>query len=144
MDAKNREYCPFCKMARHELPVVVIQENKDLLAIMDLYPATHGHVLVLPKKHIENIYNMPSDLGARLMVMAISIANAIKQKLSPDGINLIQSNELAAGQTVLHFHLHIVPRYRGDQVNLKFGHGGVPANIEGLEHTAFLIRSGLI
>jgi len=131
-------------MARHELPVVVIQENKDLLAIMDLYPATHGHVLVLPKKHIENIYNMPSDLGARLMVMAISIANAIKQKLSPDGINLIQSNELAAGQTVLHFHLHVVPRYRGDHVNLTFGHGDVPANIEESEHTALLIRSGLI
>jgi len=143
MDAKNREYCPFCKMARHELPAVVIQEDRDLLAVMDLYPATHGHILVLPKKHIENIYNMPSDLGAHLMVMAISIANVIKQKLSPDGINLIQSNELAAGQTVPHFHLHIVPRYRSDLVNLKFGHGDVPAKTEELERTAFLIRSGL-
>ena len=137
------ESCPFCKMAKHKLRAVVVYEDNDILAIMDLYPATPGHILVLPKQHIENIYDMPSDLGAHLMVVAIAVAKAVKQKLSPNGLNLIQSNELAAGQTIPHFHLHIVPRYQSDLVILKFGHGNVPAKPEELERTASLIRSEL-
>ena len=140
---KEAKECPFCKIARHELPAIVIQEESDILVIMDLYPATPGHILVLPKQHIENIYHMSADLGVHIMAAAITAAKAIKQQLSPDGLNLIQSNKLAAGQTVPHFHLHIVPRYKGDPVVLRFGHGSVPAKIEELEHTASMIRSGL-
>ena len=140
---KDAKGCPFCKMARHELPAVVIQEDNDILVIMDLYPATPGHVLVLPKQHIENIYLMPSDLGVHIMTTAIAVAKAIKQQLSPDGLNLIQSNEPAAGQTIPHFHLHIVPRYKDDHVFLRFGHGNVPAKTEELEHAGSMIRSGL-
>jgi histidine triad (HIT) family protein len=140
---KDEKSCPFCKMVKNELDAVVVQEDNDILAIMDSCLATPGHILVLPKQHIENIYDMPSDLGAHLMVIAIAIAKAIKQKLSPDGLNLIQSNELAAGQTIPHFHLHIVPRYQSDLVILKFGHGNVQAKTEELECTASLIRSGL-
>lgn len=143
MVAKNKEYCPFCKMAERELRPVVVYEDNDILAIMDLYPATSGHTLVLPKQHIENLYDMPSDLGAHIMVVAVAVAKAVKQKLSPNGLNLIQSNELAAGQTIPHFHLHIVPRYQNDLVILKFGHGNVPAEPKELERTASLIRSGL-
>jgi histidine triad (HIT) family protein len=140
---KDAKGCPFCKMARHELPAVVIQEDNDILVIMDLYPATLGHILVLPKQHIENIYQMSPELGAHIMAAAITVAQAIKQKLSPDGLNLIQSNETVAGQTISHFHLHVVPRYSGDSVLLKFGHGSAPAKVDELERVAFLVKSAL-
>jgi histidine triad (HIT) family protein len=135
--------CPFCKMVKHELHAVVVQEDNDILAIMDLYPATPGHTLVFPKQHVENIYLMSADLGARIMVTAIAIARSIKQQLSPCGLNLIQSNELVAGQTIPHFHLHIVPRYKDDLVYLKFGHEHIPAKMVELEQIGSRIRSGL-
>ncbi|MFA5056034.1 MAG: HIT domain-containing protein [Dehalococcoidia bacterium] len=135
--------CPFCKMVKHELSPVVVQEDDEILAIMDLYPATPGHVLVLPKRHIEDIYAMPSDTGARIMAVAVSIAKAIMEQLSPSGLNLIQANGAAAGQTISHFHLHMVPRYRDDSVTLRFGHGDTPETIEELEQIASLLRQGL-
>jgi histidine triad (HIT) family protein len=140
---KGEKGCPFCKMVRHEIPAVRVYEDDDILAIMDLYPATPGHILVLPKQHTENIYSLPEDLASRIMVTASKIAKAIKQQLSPDGLNLIQSNELAAGQTISHFHLYVVPRYKSDPVALKFGHGTRPANVDELEKTALLIKSEL-
>ena len=140
----NPRDCPFCKIVRHEIPAVVVQENDDLLAIMDLFPATPGHILILSKQHVENIYLMPIDLGTRIMATAIYVAKAIKQQLSPDGLNLIQSNDLAAGQTIPHFHLHIVPRYNGDAVSLRFGHSAVPTKINDLEKVARLISSALV
>ena len=136
--------CPFCKMIQHRSGAVVVHEDEEILAVMDRYPATPGHVLVLPKEHIENIYVMPAELGTRIMATAIAVAKAIKQKLSTDGLNLIQSNELAAGQTIPHFHLHIVPRYNGDPVSLRFGHDSVPAKINDLEKVASLINSALV
>ena len=141
MDLLAEKDCPFCKMVKYELSHVVVQEDNDILVIMDLYPATPGHMLVLPKQHIDNIYAMPADLGVRIMTTAIAMAKAMKQKLFPDGVNLIQSNEIAAGQTVPHFHLHIVPRYRGDAVLLRFGHGNIPEKITKLERIASLMRS---
>ena len=138
---RSNSDCIFCRMVRHELNAILIQEDEEIFAIMDMYPATSGHVLVLPKQHIRDIYTMPADIGARLMVTAVAIAKTIKQNLSPDGLNLIQSNEIAAGQTIPHFHLHIVPRYKGDPVNLRFGHGIAPAKTEELERIACLIRS---
>ena len=140
---KDDKSCPFCKVIKHELDAVIVYEDDDIMAIMDLYPATPGHILVLPKQHIENIYLMPSDLGAHIMTTAIAVAKAIKQQLSPDGLNLIQSNGVVAQQTVPHLHLHIVPRYKDDHVLLRFGHGNVPAKTEELERTASMIRSGL-
>jgi len=137
------EICPFCKIAKRKLRAVVVYEDNDILAIMDLYPATPGHVLVLPKQHIENIYSLPADLAARIMVTATELAKAIKQQLSPDGLNLIQSNELAAGQTIPHFHLHIVPRYKGDSVALQFGHGTIPGDARELERIASIVRAAL-
>lgn len=113
------------------------------MAIMDLYPATPGHVLVIPKSHIENIYSMPGELGRDIMAVAVKIAGAIKQGLHPIGVNLIQANEEAGGQTIAHFHLHIVPRYQGDSVVLRFGHGEKPTQAEELGAVADKIRSVL-
>ncbi len=135
--------CPFCKIAKGELRAVRVYEDAEVLAIMDLYPATTGHVLVFPRKHIQNIYAMSYGLGAGLFRVAIKISRAVKDQLSPDGLNIIQSNDLAAGQTIPHFHLHIVPRYKNDAVALKFGHGNRPAGTDELEPLAGRIRSAL-
>jgi histidine triad (HIT) family protein len=143
MSGLTSEDCPFCRMGRHELDHVAVLEDEDVLAVMDLYPATSGHVLILPKQHIENIYDLPEDLGARIMTTAIRVAKGIKETLSQDGLNLIQANEAAGGQTVSHFHLHIVPRYKGDSVVLQFGHGNTPEKIGELERIASLLKSGL-
>ena len=131
-------------MIQHRSGAVVVHEDEEILAVMDRYPATPGHVLVLPKEHIENIYAIPAELGARIMATAIAVAKAIKQKISIDGLNLIQSNGVVAGQTIPHFHLHIVPRHNGDPVSLRFGHGNVPAKINDLEKVASLISSALV
>jgi len=130
-------------MVKRELNAVVVQEDNDVLVIMDLYPATPGHILVLPKKHIETIYAIPQDIGAHIMITAIAVAKSIKQTLSPIGLNLIQSNELPAGQTIPHFHLHIVPRYKDDSVMLRFGHGNIAADITELKRIASMVRPGL-
>ncbi len=135
--------CPLCKIAEGKLPAAIITEDKDVLAIMDLYPATAGHILVLPRKHIPNIYLMPDDVGTHIMTMAITVARAIIKQLQPAGLNLIQANGAAAGQTINHFHLHLVPRYEDDGVILKFGHGSVQGNTAELEQIASKIRNVL-
>jgi histidine triad (HIT) family protein len=135
--------CPFCKITEDSSNSIVVFEDDDILVIMDKYPATPGHMLVLPKNHIETIYEMPADLAAHIMSTAVLMAKAIKEKLSPDGLNLIQSNEKAAGQTIPHFHLHLVPRYKHDKVRLRFGHGVVPVAINELERIASLLKSSI-
>lgn len=138
---RAKKDCPFCRMSKDTSHHVVVFEDKDILVVMDLYPATPGHLLILPKTHIETIYEMPADLAARIMTTAVLMAKAIKEKLSPDGLNLIQSNEAAAGQTIPHFHLHIVPRYKHDSVFLQFGHGKVPEDVDELERIASLLKA---
>ena len=133
--------CPFCRIASHDVEAVIVYEDSELMAILDKFPATRGHTLVLTKEHIENIYSMPVELGARIMALTITLSRTMKRELSPDGLNLIQSNDIAAGQTIPHFHLHIVPRYKGDPVLLKFGHGTKPANLDELKKTALLFRT---
>lgn len=138
-DSSTRR-CSFCEIAAGEAPAAIVWQDESVLCILDLYPATRGHALVLPRRHIESIYAMPEELGASIMAAAVKVAKVIKQRLSPAGLNLVQSNEAAAGQTVAHFHLHIVPRYPGDAVTLKFGHGDVPADLRELERLAALLR----
>lgn len=136
--------CVFCRMAIRESNPVIVWEDEEIMAIMDLYPASPGHVLVLPKRHIENIYEMPEHIGALMMRATIAVAQALKRQLRPDGLNLIQANGTAAGQTISHFHLHIVPRYRDDGITLRFGHGNRPEANDNLERIALLLQSSLV
>jgi histidine triad (HIT) family protein len=147
MNAKNisgEKNCPFCKMVRGELDAIKVFEDGEVFSIMDLYPATPGHILVLTKQHIENIYTLPESLGAHIMKVAFKISKAVKSYLSPDGLNLIQANEPAAWQTIPHFHLHIVPRYKNDTVILKFGHGRQPADQKELKQMADKVNSAMM
>ena len=106
--------CIFCKIANGEIPSNTIYEDDKFRVILDNGPATKGHALVLPKEHYANLFEMPQDLLADAAVVAKKVASNIKEKLSCDGLNLVQNNGETAGQTVMHFHLHIIPRYEND------------------------------
>lgn len=117
------ENCIFCKIASGEIPSATLYENEDFRVILDLGPATKGHALILPKKHAANIAEMPDDLLGRAASVAKKVAVAMKEGLSCDGVNIVQNNGEAAGQTVFHFHMHIIPRYEGDNAGVTWTPG---------------------
>ncbi len=106
--------CIFCKIANGEIPSKTLYEDEDFRVILDLGPATRGHALILPKEHADNLYELPEDTAAKVLITAKKVAEKMKEKLQCDGLNLVQNNGETAGQTVLHFHLHMIPRYKGD------------------------------
>ena len=108
------ENCIFCKIAAGEIPSNTIYEDDSFRVILDLGPATKGHALVLPKNHYADLFEIPEDVLADAAKVAKKVAGTMKEKLSCDGLNLVQNNGEAAGQTVMHFHLHIIPRYKND------------------------------
>ena len=116
--------CIFCKIANGDIPSRTIYENDLFRVILDNGPATDGHALVLPKDHYANLFEIPADTAAEAMKTAQTVAAMLKEKLHADGLNLVQNNGETAGQTVHHFHMHIIPRYKGDGQNIlwKPGH----------------------
>ncbi len=112
--------CIFCKIISGEIPSRTVYEDESYKAIMDVSPASRGHVIILPKNHAANIYEIPDDEAAGIMIVAKKIALAMKESLACDGINILQNNGETAGQTVFHFHVHVIPRYDGDTVNIKW------------------------
>ena len=108
------ENCIFCKIAAGEIPSNTIYEDDSFRVILDLGPATKGHALVLPKNHYADLFEIPEDVLADAAKVAKKVAGTMKEKLSCDGLNLVQNNGEEAGQTVMHFHLHIIPRYAND------------------------------
>ena len=106
--------CIFCKIAGGEIPSSTIYEDDLFRVILDLSPATRGHALILPKNHYRNIFDIDEDIAAKVLVLAKKIAKAMKEALGCDGINIVQNNEEVAGQSVFHFHMHIIPRYQND------------------------------
>ncbi len=106
--------CIFCKIAKGEIPSNTIYEDDSFRVILDNGPATKGHALVLPKEHYADLLEIPEDVVAGAVKVAKKVASNMKEKLSCDGLNLVQNNGEAAGQTVMHFHLHIIPRYEND------------------------------
>ena len=108
------ENCIFCKIAKGEIPSNTIYEDDNFRVILDNGPATKGHALVLPKEHYADLFEIPEDVVSGAVKVAKKVAGTMKEKLSCDGLNLVQNNGAAAGQTVMHFHLHIIPRYEND------------------------------
>ena len=106
--------CIFCKIANGEIPAATIYEDEEFRVILDLGPATRGHALILPKTHAANIYEMPDELVGKAMILAKKMAARMTQALGCDGFNVVQNNGEAAGQTVFHFHMHLIPRYEKD------------------------------
>ncbi len=143
MPVSHTDTCLFCSLAAHQTDAAIAFEDQQVMAAMDLYPANTGHTLVFPKEHVEDVYSMPGDLAGRVMAVAVEVSKSIKRTLAPDGLNLIQANGPAAGQTNRHFHIHVLPRYNGDRVSLRFGRTALPESMDQLRGTASAIRSGL-
>ena len=117
----KKDDCIFCKIAAGEIPSRKIYEYKDLIAIMDLNPTSKGHSLIIPKEHCTNIYDIDEDIAAKVMKTAKKLATKMTVALNCDGFNLLQNNGETAGQTMFHFHMHLIPRYKdADNNMLKF------------------------
>ena len=106
--------CIFCKIANGDIPSNSIYEDEDFNVILDMGPATKGHALILPKSHAANLFELPEDVAAKVLPLAKKLGAQMVNRLSADGMNLVQNNGEIAGQTVMHFHLHLIPRYEGD------------------------------
>lgn len=106
--------CIFCKIAQGEIPSKTIYEDEKFRVILDLAPVTKGHALILPKKHAINLFELSDETAAEAIVLAKKIAGKMREKLKCDGLNLLQNNGETAGQTIHHFHIHVIPRYEGD------------------------------
>ena len=119
----KNENCIFCKIAAGEIPSATIYEDADFRVILDIEPASKGHTLILPKEHNANLYELPEELASKVLVVAKKVVTAMTEVLGCDGYNVLQNNGEVAGQTVFHFHMHLVPRYKDDQVNIKWKPG---------------------
>ncbi|MFC0272056.1 HIT family protein [Metabacillus herbersteinensis] len=107
--------CIFCKIVNGEIPSAKVFENEHVLAFLDISQVTRGHTLVIPKVHQENIFELTPEVAEKLFEVVPKIANGIKKKLSPVGMNILNNNGESAGQAVFHYHLHLLPRYgKGD------------------------------
>ena len=113
--------CIFCKIANGEIPSATLYEDEDFRVILDLGPASKGHAL--PKAHAANIYEISDDMAAKAMILAKKMATKMTEALKCDGFNIVQNNGEPAGQTVFHFHMHLIPRYEGDQVGITWKPG---------------------
>ncbi len=106
--------CIFCKIAAGEIPSKTLYEDEQFRVILDLGPAAKGHALILPRDHYANIYEIPEETAGSAMKLAKKMAGIMTEKMHCDGFNIVQNNGEVAGQTVFHFHMHLIPRYKDD------------------------------
>lgn len=119
----KQENCIFCKIANGEIPSKTIYEDEVFRVILDLGPATRGHALILPKDHAQDLFELDEETAAKAFVLAKKLAAHMKEVLHCDGFNIVQNNGTAAGQTVFHFHMHLIPRYEGDGAGISWTPG---------------------
>ncbi|MBS9778411.1 MAG: HIT family protein [Gammaproteobacteria bacterium] len=132
--------CLFCKIATNEIPSIRVYEDDTVYAMMDIFPESKGHLLIIPKQHGENLFEIDDSVLAHVISVSKRIAGATKKALNADGIRIAQFNGAAAGQTVFHYHMHVIPAYSG--VDLK-RHAGTPADTDVLQQYADAIQAQL-
>ena len=113
--------CIFCKIINGDIPSFKVLEDEHTLAFMDINPANEGHCLVIPKEHARDLFAISADAVAAVARSARRVARAVQAVLQPDGINLVQCNGAAAGQSVYHFHMHVLPRANDDGLAMNWG-----------------------
>jgi len=133
--------CIFCKIIAGEIPSFKIFEDNDSFAFMDINPASEGHALVIPKEHAADVHAVSDAAIATTVRTAKKVAAAIDKTLNPEGLNLLQCNGPAAAQSVMHFHMHVLPRSNGD--DLKLNWGLEPGDMDAIGKLAERIRSNL-
>lgn len=132
----KKDNCIFCKIIGGEIPSYVLYEDEQFKVILDVNPATKGHALILPKEHYANLYELPEETAADAMKLAQRMMRKMTEKLDCDGFNIVQNNGEAAGQTVFHFHMHLIPRYKNDGEILKYIAGDPgPEELERIKKT---------
>ena len=136
------ENCIFCRIAAAEIPSETIYEDPEFRVILDLGPASRGHALILPKKHFRDVTELSDPYASKILPLAANIGKAMKKGLSCDGFNLVQNNGEAAGQTVMHFHLHVIPRYLSEKKPIAAWEPGRPGPEE-LKETGEILRNAL-
>lgn len=119
----RNENCIFCKIAAGEIPSATIYEDDDFRVILDIEPASKGHALIIPKEHYASLYELPEELAAKVMGVAKKVITKMTDLLGCDGYNVLQNNGEMAGQTVFHYHMHLIPRYQDDSVTITWEPG---------------------
>ncbi len=126
--------CVFCNIIEGKIPSSKIYEDDDVLAILDISQATKGHTLVMPKKHYENILQIPEDDYIKVMSKVKKIAQVILKAFDAKGLNILNNCNEVSGQTVMHFHVHIIPRYNTDDIQIKFTDHSSQYNLEDIKN----------
>ena len=140
-DSLSPDACIFCSIIAGRAPATVVYQDEHTLAFMDINPATSGHVLVVPRRHARDIFDVSEEDAQHVMRTVVRVARAIDRALEPDGVNLIQASRRAAFQSVYHFHMHIVPRWFGDGIAPPWRR--VPGDPKALRETGARIRREL-
>lgn len=137
----KKEDCIFCKIANGEIPSATVYEDEWFRGILDIAPAAKGHVILLPKNHAANLFELPEEEAGKVLPVVKKIAASVAKVTGCPGVNILQNNGEVAGQTVFHYHVHILPRREGDTVNIKWK-AGEYADGES-EEMAGQIRAGM-
>ncbi|MGN6188001.1 MAG: HIT family protein [Conexibacter sp.] len=132
------ESCLFCKIVAGELPATIVDEDARTLAFMDINPATRGHALVIPRTHATDLHEVPAEDLQAVAVAAQRLAGRMSDRLGADGVNLINSCGSAAWQTVFHFHVHVIPRYADDPLQLPWV--PAPGDMDEIAATGVLLQ----
>lgn len=119
----TKDDCIFCKIANGEIPSSTLYEDDDFRVFLDLAPASKGHALIVPKEHFDNLYELSDETASKALVLAKKMITKMTKALECDGFNVVQNNNECAGQTVFHFHMHLIPRHNGDEVGITWKQG---------------------
>lgn len=137
----KKDDCIFCKIANGEIPSTTIFEDEYHRVFFDIAPASKGHCLIVPKDHYDNIYDLDEQAAGRLFGLAAKVAVSLRDELNCEGMNIVQNNGEMAGQTVFHFHMHLIPRYAGDTVNVGWKPG--EADMDELKELAGKVKASI-
>ena len=115
--------CIFCKIVDGQIPSTTIFEDENVKVILDIAPAAKGHAILLVKQHVANIFELDAEIAGKVFSVVTKVAKALKEELGCDGMNILQNNGAVAGQTVFHLHIHFIPRWKNDSIQIKWTPG---------------------
>jgi len=136
----NKPDCIFCKIIKGDIPSRTIYEDELFKAFLDIEPATKGHALIIPKNHYDNLYELGEEEAKALIPLAQKLAKGMTEKLGCDGLNIVQNNGEMANQTVMHFHLHLIPRYENDNNKERLSWNHAEMTAEQLDEVYHLLK----
>jgi histidine triad (HIT) family protein len=135
--------CVFCRILSGDLPAALVYQDQDVVGFLDLFPVHAGHTLIVPRRHYTDLLECPADLAGRLFAASAILAPAVVKATGADGFNVWTATGEAAGQTVFHLHLHIMPRFAGDRFGLRYPVNRVEATQDALAVMAAAIRQAV-